>query len=97
MPNTLPLGTSIETIGTVDIELAADDNNRLQSILRDMPGLLDIHESNGNLIIQCTDEITASGVNQYCFDKGVVLNQLSLKRKSLEKRFLEITGEKSDR
>ena len=90
-------GTHDETIGTVDIELAADDNNRLQSILRDMPGLLDIHESNGNLIIQCTDEITASGVNQYCFDKGVVLNQLSLKRKSLEKRFLEITGGKSDR
>lgn len=30
--------------------------------------------------------------NQWCFDNGVVLTHLSIKRKSLEDRFLEITG-----
>ena len=35
--------------------------------------------------------------NKYCFEKGIILNRLNLKVKSLETRFLEITGNQSDR
>lgn len=31
-------------------------------------------------------------LNQYCFDHGVVLNHLQMKKKSLESKFIELTG-----
>jgi ABC-2 type transport system ATP-binding protein len=31
-------------------------------------------------------------INQYCFDQGIVLNHLVLKKKSLEARFFELTN-----
>jgi ABC-2 type transport system ATP-binding protein len=33
-------------------------------------------------------------INRYCFDKGVVLNHLQLKKKSLESKFFELTNGK---
>ena len=35
--------------------------------------------------------------NKFCFDNGIVLKKLNEKRKSLETRFLEITGTKSEK
>lgn len=81
----------------VEIELAADDLGQLEKILRTMPGILHVYSRNGLLSAECDATVTSTGINQYCFDQGVVLSMLSIKRKSLEKRFLEITGGKSDR
>jgi hypothetical protein len=69
----------------------------LESTLRQLPGLINIVDSNGLIQINCEGSVTAAQVNKWCFEKGIVLNQLSMKRKSLEKRFLEITGTQSDR
>jgi len=30
-------------------------------------------------------------INKYCFDQGVVLNHLQLRKKSLESKFMELT------
>jgi len=89
--------TTSDKIVTVDIELASDDLLALENILRQMPGIMEIHSNGSSLTIHGADSITTASVNKYCFEKGIVLNQLSLKRKSLETRFLEITGTQSDR
>ena len=81
----------------VDIELAADNLKALETILRQMPGILDIINSGNGLSIHAEEYVTPANVNSYCFEKGIVLTQLNLKRKSLETRFLEITGTQSDR
>jgi len=31
-------------------------------------------------------------INQYCFNNGIILNHLVLKKKSLESRFFELTN-----
>ena len=62
-----------------------------------MPGVLHIYSNEQSLSVECDADITPTAVNKYCFEKGIILGQLTLKRKSLEKRFLEITGGKSDR
>ena len=49
------------------------------------------------LQLTCPENISAADVNRFCFEKGVVLNKLNVKRKSLETRFLEITGTKSEK
>jgi ABC-2 type transport system ATP-binding protein len=82
---------------TIEVDLAADNANGLQEVLKQMPGVLHVYTTDNNITIECADSVTTTGINKFCFDKGIVLSQLNLKRKSLEKRFLEITGNQSDR
>jgi lantibiotic transport system ATP-binding protein len=90
------LSTSEDT--TVSIELSASDLTQLESVLREMPGVIDVYVSGENgLHLDCTENVTGTQVNKWCFDRGIVLGQLNVKRKTLEKRFLEITGTQSDR
>lgn len=82
---------------TVEIELAADNMDMLEQALRQMPGVASVHRNDSVLSLEGTEMLSTTAINKYCFEQGVVLNHLNLKRKSLEKRFLEITGGKSDR
>ena len=84
-----------ENINTVQMELSADNNDVLKNILQQMSGVSEMNLVNNYLQITCTENITAAQVNKFCFEKGVVLNKLNEKRKSLETRFLEITGKQS--
>jgi ABC-2 type transport system ATP-binding protein len=88
-------GTS--TINHILIELNAADNVQLKNILQQLDGLESITETDTGIEIICPENITAEQVNKFCFDKGIVLSKLNVKRKSLETRFLEITGKQSDR
>lgn len=85
------------TDNTVSIELAADNMASLEQIIKQMPGVINIQSKNGVLNVQCDPLVTGAQVNKFCYDKGVVLSQLNLRRRSLEARFLEITGTQSDR
>jgi ABC-2 type transport system ATP-binding protein len=89
--------TSTDKVATVDIELSADDLTMLEEVLKFMPGIFTVNSNGTGLSLEGDETITTGGVNKYCFEKGIVLNHLNLKRKSLETRFLEITGGKSDR
>lgn len=82
---------------SLEIELAADDLAGLEATLKQMPGIIQVHRVDNALLIECDESIIPARVNQYCFEKGITLGQLNLKRKTLEKRFLEITGTQSDR
>jgi ABC-type multidrug transport system ATPase subunit len=82
---------------SVLIELASDNLEGLQQLIRQMPGVIDIQNTGDMLEVQCSDNVTGMQVNKWCFEKGIILSQLNLKKKSLEKRFLEITGKQSDR
>lgn len=90
-------GETKETAVTIAIELAAADNSRLGEIIKNFNGFISVQTTDSGLEIACSDGITAEQVNKYCFDNGIVLSKLNLKRKSLETRFLEITGKQSDR
>jgi lantibiotic transport system ATP-binding protein len=79
------------------IELSADNNEALKNMLQQMSGVTEINTVDNYLQITCAENITAAAVNKFCFEKGIVLNKLNEKRKSLETRFLEITGTKSEK
>lgn len=86
-----------EAVTTVLVELSAADNYALKNVLQQMNGIEEIITMDHHLQITCRENITAEAVNKFCFENGIVLNQLNEKRKSLETRFLEITGNQSDR
>jgi len=89
-------GSTAGTVNILEIELATDNITGLESILKELPGIIHIENNNGALNLQCEDSLSTAAINKYCFEKGIVLSQLNLKRKTLEKRFLEITGTKSE-
>jgi ABC-type multidrug transport system ATPase subunit len=86
-----------DKVATVVIELAADNLTTLEEALKQLPGIIHVFNLDSGLSIECEEGVTAAVVNRFCFEKGIILSQLNLKRKSLEKRFLEITGTQSDR
>lgn len=92
------LSATIENkIATLEIEVAAENLNMLEEVLKQMPGINHVFNSDNSLSVDCEESVTPAGINKFCFDKGIVLSHLNLRRKSLEKRFLEITGNQSDR
>ena len=78
------------------IELSADNLGELQNIIQQMNGVLKTTLIDNTLMAVFSNGITATSVNQFCFEKGIILSKLNVKRKSLESTFLEITGTKSE-
>ncbi len=85
------------TVNSKVIEAASDNISQLENILKDLRGIIKINSVENKLVLTCEENITAEQINKYCFEKGIILNKLNLKTKSLETRFLEITGSQSDR
>jgi ABC-2 type transport system ATP-binding protein len=89
------------TAGAVDevlvnediVELSASDTPRLDQVVRSLNGYTDVR-TNGPYIQVLYKAGTAQldTINQHCFDNGVVLNHLQLKKKSLEAKFFELTN-----
>ena len=82
---------------TIMIEISAADNAALKNILGLFDGVLSVAEVDNELHLLCSDAVTGESINKACFERGIVLHKLNVKRKSLETRFLEITGKQSDK
>ncbi len=76
------------------LEIMADDMQRLADVIKTMTGVLKIKPSNGFLQLSLDANISAAKVNGYCCANGVPLSHLVLKKKSLEHKFIELTNEK---
>jgi len=88
---------SAAAAATLLVEVGAGDLDQLRSVLEKMNGIESITAADGALQLLCTEQTDASAINRFCFENGIVLDKLLVKRKSLETRFLEITGSKSDK
>lgn len=92
------MDTSAENVAAnVLIDISSGDNPALKNLIQQLDGVETVTEVDGELHLVCTERITGEFVNRFCFEKGIVLNKLNVKRKSLETRFLEITGRQSDK
>jgi len=75
------------------VEVSAMDNQRLRRILENMNTQTRVTFDDAVIKIFFpvgTADLTA--INNYCFNNGVILNHLVLKKKSLEARFFELTN-----
>ena len=92
--NLLTTGPVEEVLMDEDIvELGANEMDRLSSILKELNGVM-MHDAATNMIRLTFPKGTAKldEINRFCFDKGVSLNHLQLKKKKLEARFFELTN-----
>lgn len=79
------------------IEIGSDNIEQLLIVVKTLPGIIDAYAEEGYVRVVGEATLTAKELNRLCFEQGIVLDRLNLKRKSLETTFLEITGKVSDR
>ncbi len=84
-----------EVLANEDIvELAASDSLHLKSVLDNFPGIISIKEHGHFIQLHFPiGKAPMEAINRYCFEKDIVLNQLILKKKSLETKFFELTND----
>ena len=75
------------------VETAAADLERLRNLLTQIPGHTSVHLR--DKVVQVffpSGTANLEAVNRYCFDNGIVVSHLQLKKKSLESKFFELTN-----
>ena len=82
-----------EILVTEDIvETAATDMQQLQAILQQYPDAKKVHLNEKHVEVSFTAGTAhLEALNRYCFDKGITLSHLRLRKKSLETKFFELT------
>lgn len=75
------------------VEVKATDLERLKTVLISMEGSTNVQVKNNAVHVNFPSGTSRlEDVNRYCFENGIVLSHLELKKKSLETKFLELTN-----
>lgn len=79
----------------VELGIAEGDEGRLRDALTNWPGVRQIRRQDGLMQVFFEQGITPDmgELNRFCFEKGIVLNHLQLRKRSLESKFMELTNE----
>lgn len=87
-------GSVSETLGEINsLELAADDMKKLEKLIIDFPGKSKYIQNGSSFIVTINDNISATDLNNYCYENGLTLKKLFTQRNSLEQEFLKILRE----
>jgi ABC-type multidrug transport system ATPase subunit len=79
------------------LEVSAADLNILGIVLEQYKGVKKIIRSGKLIQIYFDDPLfSAAGLNQFCFEQGIILNYIQTKKKSLESEFIELTDNVSN-
>jgi ABC-2 type transport system ATP-binding protein len=75
------------------VEISSDDNEKLSLILKSLNNYTNLKEANNVLqLFYPVGTANLTEINRHCFNNGVVLNHLIVKKKSLEAKFFELTN-----
>lgn len=75
------------------VEIGAADIHLLKQVVKDIPGTIQQVSTDQFVQLYFAKGTASLGdINQFCFNKGIVLTHLTLKRKRLEEKFFELTN-----
>jgi ABC-2 type transport system ATP-binding protein len=74
------------------IEVSATDLIQLKKVLSTAPFVTSIREDGPLLELKIKEGSSAADINQFLFEKGIVIDHLHVRKKSLETEFLERTN-----
>lgn len=96
---TLITSGSVKTVLSNEewIEIGAENAEMLSHIFKDYSGIRKMEKSGNTLQLYFEGPVPDAGtVNRFCFDHGVALNHLLLRKKSLESEFISLTNNVSN-
>jgi ABC-2 type transport system ATP-binding protein len=71
---------------------AASNEDKLLSILEEHPAIGIINKNHETIIANLKNAISAAEINEFLFEKGIVLSHLVKRKPSLEQQFLDLTN-----
>ena len=79
----------------IELGAGAMATTELQRLLQPLPGVkqLKVQEDHIQVYFE-KDVMDPSELNRYCFEKGITLKHLQLRKKSLESKFMELTDDR---
>lgn len=82
----------------VELGTAEGGQDRLKEVLAGWEGVRQIRQQEGLVQLIFVDGVLpdTGKLNRFCFEKGILLTHLQLRRRSLESKFMELTGGVSD-
>jgi ABC-type multidrug transport system ATPase subunit len=90
--NLLLQGPVNEVLQSEDQVIISSGNlQQLQQAINNMPGIKKSYAASDALYLSVEHNITPTLINQYCIENGIILSQLTMKKKSLETKFMELT------
>jgi ABC-type multidrug transport system ATPase subunit len=79
------------------MEIGSDEMNKLKELLAHLPAVKKIMSHGNYFQVYFLDSVPDTGwLNRHCFEQGVVLNFLQMRKKSLESAFIELTNNVSN-
>lgn len=93
MGHLLATGSVAEVLADSDtVSVAAADLDALHVLLPALPGFVSAARQDGRIVLSVNLETQSlADINRFCYENGITLNHLTLHKKSLESKFLEIT------
>jgi ABC-type multidrug transport system ATPase subunit len=77
----------------IELGTAASHLAKLQEVLAALPGIRQVKLYEQHVQVFFAKEPMGTGdLNRYCFEKGIVLTYLQLRKRSLESKFMELTA-----
>lgn len=89
----LQVSTIDDLIGNQDVilvKVSSTDMTQLSKVVTGEASISIYKQLEGGVILRCSKDTTAEKINQFFYEKGIVLNHLSVFQESLENQFLEI-------
>lgn len=88
----------LKTAGSVDsilarheqVIIATEQITEAMEYLSQLPQVQQIRPEKNQLILTLAEGFNSADLNRFLFSKGVVLSELSVRKKSLESQFLDI-------
>ncbi|MGM0566952.1 MAG: ABC transporter ATP-binding protein [Bacteroidota bacterium] len=74
------------------LEIDAEETEKLQHILNETKGISSVKKEDDKFIVVMDDELTPGKLNKWLIEKGVTVTHLAIRKKSLEKYFLDLTS-----
>ena len=75
------------------VEVGAQNSEKLMQVLQNMNNQIRVAKEGGMVkVFFPVGTADLESINKYCFNNGIILNHLLLKKKSLESRFFELTN-----
>ena len=73
--------------------MEAGGQEKLKSVLSGVQGIRQVKDVEGHVQLFFEKDVSMglADINRFCFERGVVLNHLQLRKRSLESKFMELT------